>query len=218
MKKWRVREGARGWHGEKSWEFFKKFTRIKESSFDLTHTSRHHTQRSYCPHVCQWRYLLVLHLAELIQSEFRGNTRCKTPLSPPPLDHRRKVTVWGYISLCKCLQTSVVRQLLSSFVKIQIQHIKMPQGKSTPMTKDAASRYRITINVPVVYMTRRNDFDAGKSVTRTIGRGDPTPVWVPPLSNRPSNGFAPIKFIKSKHHIKKTGALVYYVHKFSLPF
>jgi hypothetical protein len=54
-----------------------------------------------------------------------------------------------------------------------------------------------------VHGAGRNDFDAGKSISRAKSRfSGPTP------SNGPSNGFAPIKIIKSKRHIKKICTLV----------
>jgi hypothetical protein len=88
--------------------------------------------------------------------------------------------------------------------------------------------YILTINVPLVYMAQ-DDFYGGKSILRAIGGGGP---WIsrlswnghersechlglkksifsgPTPSNGPSNGFAPIKIIKSKHHIKRTSTLV----------
>jgi hypothetical protein len=60
----------------------------------------------------------------------------------------------------------------------------------------------VIINVRTCYSsgTGLHDFDAGKSISRAIGRGAP--------SNGPSDGFAPIKIIKSKRYTKKTGTLV----------
>jgi hypothetical protein len=55
---------------------------------------------------------------------------------------------------------------------------------------------RLTINVPVVYMAQGI----------MILKGE-IPFWGPTPSNGPSNGFALIKIIKSKRHIK-TGTLV----------
>ncbi len=51
--------------------------------------------------------------------------------------------------------------------------VKEKGGKPYPLPYGVRNLYRITINVPFLYVAGRNDFDWGKPISRAIGRGGP---------------------------------------------